>query len=149
MIELESFRNVETGPKNMSNQFTSTRYILLTYLRQDWYIEHGMIRGWFHSGMNDHGTIFKGDILSSMASFIRSLFWVVHLIEPVGTGGEATAVKDHANGKIRIVDVVIERHTPHHYQTRVQMLNLPADCSTRSCGCSRLQKRQKQMSSFK
>ena len=89
--------------------------------------------------MNVYGTIFEGNVLSSMSSFIRTLFWVIHLIEPVGTACKSSTVKDHTHGKIRVVDVVIERHTPHHNQTSVQMLNLPADCTTRPCGCTRLQ----------
>ncbi len=74
-----------------------------------------------------------------MTSFVGALLRVVHLVEPVGAAGEPAPVEDHAHSKIRVMNVVIEWNTPHHNQTGVQMLNLPADSSTCASRSSSLQ----------
>ena len=87
---------------------------LETDLRQNGDIEHGMVGGRFHSGMHDNCTIFKSDVLAPVAPFVRPLFGIVHLVEPVRAGGEPTPVKNHPYRKVGIVNVVVERNTPHH-----------------------------------
>lgn len=73
-----------------------------------------MVRGGLHGSVNDNCTIFKRDILASVAPFVRSLFRIVHLIEPIRATGEPAAVEDHAHGEIRVVNVVVEGYAPHH-----------------------------------
>ena len=73
-----------------------------------------MVSGRLHGCMDDNCTIFKGDVLASIASFVRALFRVVHLVEPVRTAGETTPVEDHPHSEIRIMNVVVEGYAPHH-----------------------------------
>ena len=73
-----------------------------------------MVSGRFHGCMDDNCTIFKGDVLSSMASFVRPFLGVVHLVEPIRTAGKSTTIKNHTNSKIRVMNVVVEGDTPHH-----------------------------------
>ena len=68
----------------------------------------------FHSGMHDNCTVFKSDVLAPVTSFVRPLFGIVHLVEPVRTGGESTPVKYHPHREVGIVNVVVERNAPHH-----------------------------------
>ena len=85
-----------------------------TNLRQNGDIEHGMVGGRFHSGMYDNCTIFKGDVLAPVAPFVRPLFRVVHLVEPIGTGGKPAPIENHAHREVGIMNVVVERNAPHH-----------------------------------
>ena len=80
--------------------------------------------------MDEDGGVLEGDSLSSCASFVRTLFAVVHLVEPISRRSESASVEDHPHREVRVVQVEIERNRPHHDQTRVQMLDLPAHCAT-------------------
>ena len=89
-------------------------------------------------GYYNDGRVLVGDGLAAAAPLVGPLLAVVHLVEPVGGGGEPAPVEDHPHGKVRVVDVVVERDAPHDNQPRVQVLHLPAHGSARACRRPRL-----------
>lgn len=111
---------------------------LVPDLRYHGDVEHGVVGGALHVGDYDHRRVLVGDGLAAGAPLVRTLFGVVHLVEPVGRAGELAPVEYHADGEVRVVDVVVERHAPHDNQSGVQVLDLPTHRATRPSRGSRL-----------
>ena len=53
-----------------------------------------------------------------------------------------SSVEYHSYSEVWVVNVVVERYTPHHYEPGVKVLDLPGDCTTcssRSAGLKKVQ----------
>ena len=107
-------------------------------LRHNRYVEQRMVSRPFHSAMHQDSRVLKGDGVPTLSPLIRPFLRVIHLIEPIRRRGELAPIEDHPQGEVGVVEVEVEGHAPHDDQTRVQVLDLPADCAAGARGCTTL-----------
>ena len=58
--------------------------------------------------------IFKSDGISSHRPLEWPMLSIIHLVEPVARATKPSLIVDHAQGHITVVDIQVERHTPHY-----------------------------------
>ena len=107
-------------------------------LRDDGDVEQGVVGGPLHVRVHHDSRVLEGDRLTPGTSFVSPLFGIVHLVEPVGGGGEPSPVEDHPDGEVGVVDVEVEGDAPHDDEACVHVLDLPTHGPARSSRCSAL-----------
>ena len=68
----------------------------------------------------------KFDLTKERFAILFIIVRLPYLIEPVRRRSEPSSIEDHPDCEVRIVDVEVEGHAPHHDQARVHVLDLPA-----------------------